>query len=287
MQNNHSEPKADAVEMILKEKFGKLHFWTMPIIRKTVGPYTPEVFSRFASRRTKLIEECKQVLDSSETAEMIEQVHSEDKDMELRALEWEEFLRPEINALIHQMPNWMSGGFGHPDYVADFEYWGQMAEFKLHEALLLSVGIEPRYVDERVIDSAAKKIGQNNLIPAIEYLAKRREQFRRHFPSGYNDWYAISPRALKSWFDEISLDVYPDFYAQLDRRFPNALTKVESGPEKEISQQERETLLKLIAAMACEQYNYDPNEIRNSVTSSVRDDIHAVGLSMDPKTIRK
>jgi len=50
------------------------------------------------------------------------------------------------------MPNWMLGGFGHPEYVADFEYWGQMAKFELHEALLLSVGIEPRHVEERDID---------------------------------------------------------------------------------------------------------------------------------------
>ncbi|MEL6934335.1 MAG: hypothetical protein AAFO17_14800 [Pseudomonadota bacterium] len=51
--------------------------------------------------------------------------------------------------------------------------------------------------------------------------------------------------------------------------------------------QERETLLKMIAAMACEQYGYDPNVERSESPSRIKDDIEQIGQSMDPKTIRK
>jgi len=39
--------------------------------------------------------------------------------------------------------------------------------------------------------------------------------------------------------------------------------------------------------MACEQYNFNPTLTRSSATSSIRDDIETVGLSMDNKTILK
>lgn len=77
------------------------------------------------------------------------------------------------------------------------------------------------------------------------------------------------------------------FYAELERRFPKAKVKEKNEIEKGISPQERETLLKLIGAMACEQYGFDPEAIRNSATSSIGDDIETVGLTMDSNTIRK
>jgi len=287
MQENHNEPNSRMLETLLKEKFGELYYWTMPIICKTVGPYTPEVFTRFEARRTDLIERCMQELDFDSVSQLVEPAQVEDEALEQQTLEWGNFLRPEIYALKNQMPNWMSGGFGHPEYAADFEYWGQMAKFQLHEALLLSVGIEPRHVEERDIDFATKNIGQNRLAPAMEYLAKRREQFRRYFPAGYNGWHSIRPKELKAWVDGISLDVHSDFYAQLEQRTasPKAIVKKES--EKNISLQERETLLKLIAAMSCEQYGFDPEKSRNPATSSILHDIETVGLTMDSNTIRK
>lgn len=286
MSDSHNINK-DVVENLLKEKFGKLYDWKMPVIRKTVGPYSPTVFTSFEARRIELIDACKKVLEKNEPPDLAGPFHPESDNLEMRVIAWENLLGPEITKLSRDTPGWVSGGFGHPDFEADFEYWGQMAEYKLDEALVLSVGVEPRHFGERSLEGMAKRVDQNRLYPALEYLAKRREQFRRKFPTGYSGWLPISPRDLKAWFDEISLDVHVDFYAQLKQRLSIPKAKVTKEPEKNISLQERETLLKLIAAMSCEQYGFDPKKSKNLATSSIQHDIETVGLSMDSNTIRK
>ncbi|MFK7876729.1 MAG: hypothetical protein AB8B71_13265 [Paracoccaceae bacterium] len=45
--------------------------------------------------------------------------------------------------------------------------------------------------------------------------------------------------------------------------------------------------MKLVAAMACEQYRYDPTDERSAAVGRIRDDIEEIGQSMDGKTIRK
>jgi len=51
--------------------------------------------------------------------------------------------------------------------------------------------------------------------------------------------------------------------------------------------QERDSLLKLVAAMACEQYSYNPLAERSPAVSNIRSDIEQIGASMDAKIIRK
>jgi len=222
MQDNHIE-NIDAIENLLKEKFGELYNWTMPVIRKTVGPFSPAVFAAFEARRIELIDACRNVLEENESPDLTDPIQPESDDLEIRTIGWENLLRSEITKLHRDTPGWVSGGFGHPDYEADFEYWGQMARYKLDEALVLSVGVEPRHFSEKSLNEIAKRVDQNRLYPSLEYLAKRREQFRRKFPTGYNGWLQISPKDLKAWFDEISLDVHVDFYAQLEERFPKVM----------------------------------------------------------------
>ena len=78
-----------------------------------------------------------------------------------------------------------------------------------------------------------------------------------------------------------------DFYAQLEARFPNTATKSKNILQKEISPQERETLLKLVATMAVKGYRFDPNSKRNDATADIRNDLELIGFSMDDKTILK
>lgn len=81
--------------------------------------------------------------------------------------------------------------------------------------------------------------------------------------------------------------MHPQFYERLDARFPKELPNRAPVKKAELRTQERETLLKIIAAMACEQYGYDPNAERSEASSRIKDDIEHIGQTMDPKTIRK
>lgn len=50
---------------------------------------------------------------------------------------------------------------------------------------------------------------------------------------------------------------------------------------------EKGSMLKLIAAMACEQYGFDPDARRSQAVPNLRQDLDMVGLPLDDKTIRK
>lgn len=285
MGKDKLDVRGEFIERAMRKKFGDLLEWETPTIQKTVGPFQPDEFDEFSNLLAETIATFRVKLTEMSGDEKIYIPDSVEGKRHSEA--WGGFQSDEVVRLRRKRPHWIAGGFGHPNYAADFQYWGQMEKYQLHEALVLSVGVEPKHFGEKTLDEISKKIDQNRLYPALEYLAKRREQFRRKFPTGYNGWLSISPRNLKAWFDEISLDVHVDFYAELERRFPKAKVKEENKIEKDISPQERETLLKLIAAMACEQYNFDPEAVRSSATSSIRDDIETVGLRMDSNTIRK
>lgn len=285
MANASLEKHNEFIEQAMLKKFGDLLEWKKPVVQKTVGPYQPNYFDSYAELLLQTIEAFREKLTELSVDEKI-YIPNAAEEKEMSEI-WGDYKSDEIVRLRQKRPHWIAGGFGHPDYVADFKYWGQMARYKLDEALVLSVGVEPIHFNEKALDGMSKKIDQNRLYPALEYLAKRREQFRRNFRGATGAWSLVSPRDLKAWFDEISLDVHPDFYAELERRFPEPKIKTVKDFEKRLSPQERETLLKLIAAMSCEQYNFDPDAVRNSATSSIRDDIETVGLSMDNNTIRK
>jgi hypothetical protein len=196
----------------------------------------------------------------------------------------------EIRELERCSPSWVAGGFGNPEYFADFEYWGKMSKYTLDEALLLSVGIEPKHVDEARLDRTAREIDSGRLLyPAFEFLVRRRELFRRHFPTGFSGWLSISQYSLKSWIDEIELDVHAGFYKELEKMHPKIKPKKEfiASGEKSLSAREKETLLILVATMAIKGYTYDPNKPKNSCTSDIRSDLKLLGFSMDDKTILK
>ena len=179
-----------------------------------------------------LIEECRAFLTKISSADLAILFHSDFDDPEEKRSAWDEFLRLEINNLTRRRPNWIAGGFGHQDFKADFKYWGQMATYTLHEALILSVGVEPKHIGEETLGAYAKRTDQDKIHPAFQYLVKRREQFRRKFPIGYSGWLPISPKHLKAWFDEISLDVHKDFYAELERRCSKPKAKAVIAPKQ-------------------------------------------------------
>ena len=166
-------------EKFLSQKLGSLLSWKKPEIRKNVGPYLPEVFEKYDQQRRHVIAECKQFLDALGDNDLNEISSTPRKTVFLvgsnsevlpdgvRRDEWRAVLRNEIDTLRANVPSWLAGGFGHPDYRADFDYWGQMENFKLHEALVLSVGVEPKHIGERKISEAIEKSKKDRLLPPL------------------------------------------------------------------------------------------------------------------------
>ncbi len=71
------------------------------------------------------------------------------------------------------------------------------------------------------------------------------------------------------------------------RRQIDELRQAAASRAKDLSTRARETLLKLVIAMAIESYGYDPQAERSNATSDIASDLDSLGLSLDPDTIRK
>jgi hypothetical protein len=295
MPENDNISNNQAIEKLLKAKFGRLYEWVKPDIQKTVGPYAPEVFDQFEARRLELIENCRVFLTEIAPTDLAILYHSASDDPHEKRQAWESFLELEINELTRQVPSWLAGGFGHPDYVADFDYWGKMENYTLHESLLLSVGVEPKHFDEKRLARYIKEVDQKSYYPAIEFLIMRHEIFLRKFSSSYYGLGRVPPEFLAEWFAEINLPVHPDFARVIQER-----ARMKSGHEERgagsnhtedkpvlTDKREVEKIAQLFTAMAIDQLGYDPTAKRSPITKEIADLAAEMGLKISDDTVRK
>lgn len=205
-------------EIILRKKFGNLYNWEKPQIQQTVGPFIPTALDEFSERRDFLLNEAHRALQTFSTVDVALLYDRKLPDPDGKRSEWDKFIGDEIGQHSRETPNWLIGGFGHPDYQADFEYWGKMSEYDLHEALMLSVGIEPKNFGEQRLKHAEKQMEKITLIAPVEFIVRRHEQFFRKYPSGMNGKVRASPSFLYDWFTDIELSVHPRFLEVLHNR---------------------------------------------------------------------
>ena len=117
---------------------------------------------------------------------------------------WLELLSKDILALEKRKPHWAAGGFGNADYVIDCDYWARMPRLLLHEAVALSVGVEPKYLehllnqDEDVLNLIAKP---------LSFAKRRAEQFSRQFKL-FRSYDKIDSKALLDWVEKFDLEVH-------------------------------------------------------------------------------
>jgi len=279
---------------LMDDKLGPWRFWHPPEIADHVGPRDLRSLEAFEKHRERIVAACSKKLGHYSDEQLLvlssQSIHDPDEIQK----EWHAWLKSEIYELKLQVPSWKSVGFGHPDFIADFDYWAQMDKLSLEEALLLSVGVDPKHYDK---DKLAKSISDRHperFKETIQFLIKRREVFARKFPFGVTGHMRVSLLFLKEWFDEIGMIIHPSFRDFLDRRCASKI--VDSEPklddrkqvnDQELAITERETVLKLIAAMDCEGHRYDPNALRNSATKDIQDDVAKIGYSVDQRTVLK
>lgn len=209
-------------QTILEKKFGSLLTWEKPEIEKTVGPFNQSIFDDFETQRLKLISETERALSEFSNDDIFLLFEKDLDDPDSKREAWANFLKEHILQLHRRKPSWIEGGFGHPDYRADFDYWGKMEEYTLHEALMLSVGIEPAHYSEERLSEAIKTSKRSTLILPVDYLVKRHEQFDRKWPNGSYGRPRVGPKFLLDWFTEVSLDIHVSFIDALRLRFDNA-----------------------------------------------------------------
>ena len=281
------EARRALINDALEKKFGSLLNWQRPIAGYCVGPSDPAIYDVFVERRDSLVEQATSDLMHLSDQELLAIKSPQSEEDKVHSNWWRGYLRYDLPSA----PPPMAFGFGHPSFKPDFGYWAQMPEFSLYELLVLSVGADPENITESEIEDWKRPKSRHHspkkIWPAQVYLLKRFEQLRRYFSAGHWGFVPMSIREAKALIDEIELDVHPDFYHAVRARLQPKSEDANPATSEELSPTEKQTLLKLIAAMACEQYEFDPQKQRNTATGMIRDDLELIGQRLDDKTILK
>lgn len=100
-----------------------------------------------------------------------------------------------------------------------------------------------------------------------------------------------APRDFMTWARSVGVDFAPDWWGAVadEEALPEdaAQSPPPAVPVPELGTRERETLLKMVAAMAMCGYRWDPNARRNEATAEIASDLASLGVPLDTDTIRK
>lgn len=273
---------------LLKQKLGNLPDWTPPKIIRSVGPFEPEIFEGIFADRREVIEACQAKLANYSDEQILELISFDLLNPSQTSSDWYRFKKAEIDSMKQTEPAWFAGGFGHPDYAADFDYWSQSPHYTNHEALMLSLGVEPKHLSERLIETLDAKVNKKGeeLLPPLQYLLRRKEQIRRQFPM-QNQFSYILPQKLFDWFRLIEMEIPKEFTSRYivdsgNRRAPST-TQMSKRPDK----REIDTIAQLFTVMAIEFFGYRPKDARSPTPKEIVDAAAKAGIDISDDTVRK
>ena len=275
----------------LEAKLGKLLTWSKPNIFESVGPYDPGPFEKYDATRREHISECVEELKryTDEQVAIISDKSQSDP-QGIRDV-WGSFGGDHLKRFRSYNLPWYAGGFGHPDYQADFKYWSKMSYFSIDEILCVSIGIEPKYFSASKLKELAAE-NQSELWPALAFLVQQREQLRREFASGrYSP--PVHPAEFIKWVDKVNFVVVPEFLTLLRTYHGGGATAPRTGAQpsdtapKKQDKREVESIAQLFTAMAMEYFGYNPNDVKSSVTKEITDLAASMGMSLSDDTVRR
>ncbi|MDQ2094354.1 hypothetical protein [Rhodalgimonas zhirmunskyi] len=262
--------------------------WVRPELVEAIGPNDLDMVAKFEETLPLLKAEVRSDLEAM-TDEAFNFIGQDPYvPYEINNLPEIAAIRLKIAELQRIQPSIFACGFGAVPLRADFSYWRTMPKLTLHEALMLSVGLNPALYSPDRLNDLAKRRSKKTLCSALQFLLDRREVFYRFYPAGVSGYMSMSFPLLKRALETYGVELDQEFREALAARCPDAKHAHETpNPSKSISSQERDTLLKLIAGMAAEQYGFDPRHQRSETIKNIQEDLDRAGLSMDAKTVRK
>jgi len=253
------------LQKLMADKLGQHLEWKPPSIQDYVGPYNPNAFTKFNEYRQLVEDACREMLARLSDDEILILVDGKLNDPDEIGKEWHSLQRDAIGRLNRKQPPWFAGGFGHPDHFADFAYWAQIPHFTNHEALLLSLGVEPdRFTQDRIIKMSISLEKGTDLWETLRYMLRRRDQIERQFPTNVHR-NRIDPKKLFDWIDLVKLEVHPDFTSRYLVDEPVDELSAESVNSSRPHKREIDSVCQLFAAMAIEYYGYEPGANRSPI----------------------
>ena len=174
-----------------------------------------------------------------------------------------------------------------PNARADFEYWGALPSWTLHEAVALSFDKNPEQVN---LDAIKKYRAVASHSPFVRQFMQRLHLVERAVAAGYLESLP-SPRKFSRWAFAENLPLGTDFSIWAHSGSHGDVDySVQSGADTWSDPRVRSTLYKMFFGMAVAKYGLDPElklDERSPVYSQIAADLLAVGLEVDKKTVRK
>jgi hypothetical protein len=287
--------RASIIAQAMERKFGNLLTWKRPDLAHTHGANNLDQVEHFEKNLGEARDEVIVALehmsdDSLNDFRFMISDSSRISESDVGAISADR-----ISRLHRFIPPPVAYGFGHPSYTAKFDHWARMPRLSLHEVSLLSLGADPSCMKNDKFAELKKTLERGKpLWAAHASFLDQREIFSRCFHHNGFGYASEGILRIKRWIDDLDIQVHPQFYEGLEARI--AQTQVEevainaTTPEQSlnrVSDQETETLYKLIAAMAIKGYMFEPDAKRNQATADIQSDLDQLGISLDQKTILK
>lgn len=290
-----SDQRASIIASAMERKFGNLLNWKRPDLAHTFGANNLDQVKLFEKSLSEVRNEVVVALEQMPDDSLSDFQSMIADHFRIAASDVDALSAKRIDRLHQSIPPPVAYGFGHPSYTARFNYWASMPRLSLHEASLLSLGADPSCMKDDKFAELQKTLERGkSLWAAHASFLEQREIFSRCF---HFTGFGYAPEGIgqiKHWIDDLDILVHPEFYEGLEARIApkqaelvatDALTSAQ--PTSKLSDQETETLYKLIAGMAIKGYVFEPNSKRNQATADIQSDLDQLGISLDQKTILK
>lgn len=162
---------------------------------------------------------------------------------------------------------------------ARYDHWLKMAYWNNKEATALFAGFEPQLMDK-------KNLPGNVTVGLYFRLEPHNEAFKRAVAS-YELAESDKPIAYVKWSKICGVRIPKQLEALIENVIPpNIPAQENTSKERALGARERETLLKMIIAMATDKYGYDPTAQKSGGVSRIQSALERTGFKFSDDTIR-
>lgn len=191
----------------------------------------------------------------------------------------------------------------------DLLYWAKMGRWNFHETVILSLGGDPKVITIERIREVRRTDKYDDRARMITRAIE--SNTLDHWCCPYRNRYHLYPLSFVRWAKQFDIDLPEQFAEKVffyhqARDFKslyeqevvaNSVLKEEVNSlkqensrsaleEKPLHTKEKETLLKIIAAIVVDAYGYDPLQEKNKSLADIRNALDQTGCSLDDDTIR-
>ena len=260
-----------------------------PILGPTYQDILKRIFDDLATRRKLILAE----LGKFSTEELQVSFSDDGRPQTETMKNWAAAHGNELRQKYRDISVFYLANFSQDEDFADFSYWSKSAFLNLHEALWLSVGLQPlsKFMDKLDPENTGWQTGDK----IRSFMLARHELFRRELDP--NGWLKTRlPREILEWINRVDLEVHPGFRRMLElivsredkvNAPKSAMQTSFDLSEDRFEAREKVSLAKLLVAMAIDGYGYDPDAERSPIPKEIQDMAAELGLDTSQDTIRK